>query len=148
MKLTPKNIEWTIADNKIIKKLNDGTFAEVTQADITALWFSTWSWSLPIIAWTTNNIVSTWHVSTWVNQLVLSKVSNINWTIRLADTTWLWANMTYKKNWITLVSWTSWVSVDTSVVVWDVIELFISSWPTVSWTATISFSFDYSWFMT
>ena len=41
-KLTPKNIEWTIADDKIIKKLNDGTFDEVTASDITALGFVTW----------------------------------------------------------------------------------------------------------
>ena len=47
-RLTPKNIEWTIADNKIIKKLNDWSFAEVTQADITALGFSVWGGWWPV----------------------------------------------------------------------------------------------------
>ena len=59
-KLTPKNIEWTIADDKIIKQLNDGTFAEVTASDITALGFV--AWGLPfwwdgsdwLIDWLTN----------------------------------------------------------------------------------------------
>ena len=47
-RLTPKNIEWTIADNKIIKKLNDWSFAEVTQVDITALGFSVWGGWWPV----------------------------------------------------------------------------------------------------
>jgi len=33
-RLTPKNIEWTIADNKIIKKLNDWSFAEGEAVDL------------------------------------------------------------------------------------------------------------------
>jgi len=39
-RLLPKNINWTIANWKLVKKLDDNTFAEATSADITALGFS------------------------------------------------------------------------------------------------------------
>ena len=50
-KLIPKNINSSsaIPNNKIIKKVDDNNFAEVTAADITALgiwWGWGWSWTV------------------------------------------------------------------------------------------------------
>lgn len=162
-KLIPKNIEWTIADDKIIKKLNDGTFDEVTASDITALWFVIWG-GLPIIAGTTNTVISL----TWATEQVLTSTPTlvkdiemlalwtytVSFNLRVQTSGWF-------ANWAIYVNWIQqWVTHSTSsvsyttysddITVWlnDNIQLYIYRW---SWTPIvendtmeIKFSYNYA----
>lgn len=131
-KLTPKNIEWTIADDKIIKKLNDGTFDEVTASDITALGFVTWWFNVNHISTYTNlnssqaphgtNTSSVYNPST--NQFIMTSM-NIN-----CNSAW-WVTRTrlQRSN-----DWTSWW---TDVYMIEIIESV--SWP---WSRSLEM-----WFM-
>lgn len=104
-KLTPQNINGTIANWKIIKKLDNNTFAEVTTADITALWFSPSSSS----SWTVDGL--DWVMfDTWGN---MQYRANYRWdTIasRWIGGKWCWYDPTTKK---------ILVSNDNSVTVYD-----------------------------
>lgn len=108
-KLTPKNIQWAIADDKIIKKFNDGTFAEVTASDITAFWFTIWG-GLPAtftVLWV--YVTPTWWwlqaisqaVPAWtkiINMYSFTSNWDISWTLyrwgaiqTLLNNPWAWA---------------------------------------------------------
>jgi len=77
-KLIPQNIEWTIANGKIIKKVNNNTFAEVDAADITALWFATSIWWNTVFISPTPFSVSTW-INTITHNLWLTQVDIESW---------------------------------------------------------------------
>lgn len=131
-KLTPKNIEWTIADDKIIKKLNDGTFAEVTASDITALGFQD---VFSIVAGTTFTLVSLnnttpWTVTTPTGALtygsdVKSFVVNNQWTFTVSLT--LLSSPSFSPL-LSSATWHVWVFVNW-LLQWDIATYLI--WPIV-----------------
>jgi len=121
-KLTPKNIEWTIADNKIIKKLNDWSFAEATASDITSLWFvsSVTEKTISLIASETINIWD--HVSSWINNFW----HNIdNWSVRtFSIVAWWSAPMSFgqtfniSEDWIITTIWSRFIYTDIWTLHW------------------------------
>lgn len=168
-KLTPKNIEWTIADDKIIKKLNDGTFDEVTASDITALGFSTgWSWDIwDIVAWNTYTAytnITPESVIVWINkERTMNKTGSgrFNFTVSVVSWwSWTWTPtiQMYKNNiavpWTWWTYWSLWTfnnSHDVSFVSWDVLSIQSNN----SWTAVTLSDFsikfdvvDWSWVAT
>lgn len=148
-KLTPKNIEWTIADDKIIKKLNDGTFAESEAGDLpiddTGWYFSStdveWAlqeigsiiWGgLPIIAGTTNTVISL----TWATEQVLTSTPTlvkdiemlalwtytVSFNLRVQTSGWF-------ANWAIYVNWIQqWVTHSTSSVSYTTYSDDITVW--------------------
>ena len=97
MKLTPKNIEWTIADNKIIKKLNDWSFAEGEAVDL-PIDDTGWYFSSTDVEWALQEIWSVISSSWW-------PVDWLDWIVFRADN-----STQYRANyrWDTLWSWSSW----------------------------------------
>ena len=159
-RLTPKNIEWTIADNKIIKKLNDWSFAE---ADVSDVWGDIWN----IVAWNTYtayNNPSSESVVVWINkERTMNKTGSwrFNFTVSVAwwwSWTWTPTIQMYKNN--VAIPWTSWTywslwtfnnSYDVSFVSWDVLSIQSNnSWTTTSLSNfTITFDVvDWSWVAT
>ena len=97
-KLTPKNIEWTIADGKIIKKLNDGTFAESEAVPawtkIINMYSSTASWD---VSWTLYRgwdiqtlLQQPWAWATWATWDIL--LNTLSWSLFIP---W-WQNYTFE----------------------------------------------------
>jgi len=84
-KLIPKNINSSsaIPNNKIIKKVDDNNFAEVTAADITALgiwWGWGWSWTVTSVDMNTPSWLSiSWNPITTAWTLSLSYATGYQW---------------------------------------------------------------------
>lgn len=121
-KLTPKNIEWTIADNKIIKKLNDWSFAEGEASDITALWFVAW--------WLNINHISTY---TALNSSQVPNGTNTSSVYNPSTNQFIMTSMNINCNsawWVTrtrLQKSNDWISWWTDVYMIEIIEYV--SWP-------------------
>ena len=115
-KLIPKNIEWTIADDKIIKKLNDGTFAESEAGDL-PIDDVGWYFTSTDVEWALQEIGST--ISSW-------------WSLP-ATFTVLWVYVTPTWWWLQAVSqavpaWTKIINMYSSTASWDVSWTLYRGW--------------------
>lgn len=156
--LEPINLNSTlpIPNGSLLKKVDDNTFIEATQADIIALGFTPWggfpSWS--VIAWNTN-IVRSWNTwwfwagtSTFINWIV-DQTGTYTFTI-----SWGWDpfNAQYVINWTPTMMLPSSLSfsVNLSLTAGDTIQRQALQWWwffTTPWPYAMEFDFDYSYFL-
>lgn len=99
--LTPNNLNSTlpIPNGSLLKKIDDDTFIEATQADIIALGFVPWSVVLPdIVAWTTHTLASL---------IGVVDASNNTFVPRLAKSVQVlvWGTYTVEYNWARDFAW-------------------------------------------